>query len=59
MNENYKPKTIPPLEKGGIIITSSDEIADTFADHYENILRDSHKKSKPVKKRKKNSKHII
>ena len=52
-NGNYKPRTIPPLKKGRNIITSPDKIANTFADHYINILRDSHKKSKLVKNRKK------
>ena len=35
------------------MITSPDEIADTFADHYANMSRDLYKKSKPGKKRKK------
>ena len=37
VNGNYKPRTIPILERGGNIITSPDEIADTFADYYTNI----------------------
>ena len=43
------------MKRGGNIITSPVEIADTFADYYANILRDSHKKGKPGehKKRKK------
>ena len=53
VNRNYKPRTIPPLERGETIITSPAEVADTFADHYANILRDSYKKRKPVKNRKK------
>ena len=43
-------------------ITSPDKIADTFADHYANISRDLHKKTKPGKNRKrkkKKSHHII
>ena len=34
-------------------ITSSDEIADTFAEHYANTSKDLHKKSKPGKNRNK------
>ena len=34
VNGNYKLRTIPPLKRGGNIITSPDEIADTFADRY-------------------------
>ena len=37
INGNYKPRIVRPLDRGGNIITSSDEIADTFADHYANI----------------------
>ena len=62
VNGNYKPRTILLLEKGGSIITSPDEIADTFADHYSNISRDPHKKTKPKNSergRKKKSYHII
>ena len=46
---------MPPLERGRSIITSPDKIADTFAVHYANILRDDHKKSKPEKNRKRKS----
>ena len=42
VNRNYKPRKIPPLAKGRNIITTPDDIADTFADHYANISRDSH-----------------
>ena len=48
INENYKSRTIPPLERGGNIITSPEEIAD----HYANISRAFHKKIKPLKKQK-------
>ena len=40
VNGNYKPRTIPPLEREGNIITSPEEIADTIADHNANISRD-------------------
>ena len=40
------------MKRGGNIITSPVEIADTFADYYANILRDPHKKSKPEKNKK-------
>ena len=52
VNRNYKPRTKPPLERGGNIITSPDENADTFADHFANIWKGPHKKSKPVKNKK-------
>ena len=52
VNGNYTPRTILPLERGGSIIDLPDVIVDTFADHYANILRDPHKKSKPMKNRK-------
>ena len=51
VNGNYKPRTIP-LERAGNIITLLQEIAETFYDHYANISRDPHKKSKPGKNRK-------
>ena len=53
VNGNYNPRIVLPLEKGRSIITSPDEIADTFADHYANISKDLHKKSKPGKIRNK------
>ena len=46
VNGNNKPRTIPPLGRRKNIITSSDEITDTFADHYSNISTDPHKKKK-------------
>ena len=49
---NYIPRIILPLEGGGNILTLPDETADIFADYYEKILRDLHKKSKPRKNRK-------
>ena len=58
VNRNYKLRTIPPLEREGNIITSPDKITD----HYANISKDPHKKSKPRKNgrgRKKRSYHII
>ena len=48
-NGNNKPRTIPPLERGGNLITSPEEIAD----HYANISRGPHKKSKQEKNRNK------
>ena len=56
---NYKSRTIPQLETRKNIITSPDEITDTFADHYVNILRNPGKKSKSRKTRKEKSYHII
>ena len=53
VNRNYKPRTVPPLNRWGKIITLPDEIEYTFADHYANILKDLHKKSKPGKNRNK------
>ena len=41
---NCKPRMIPPMERGGRIITTPDEIADTFAVHCANISRDPQKK---------------
>ena len=49
VNRNYKPRAIPPLESGRNRITSPDEIAHTFADHYANISQDFYKKGKPEK----------
>ena len=46
VNGNYKPRRIPPIEKGGSIISTSDEIAETFAVHYTNISRDQNKERK-------------
>ena len=51
VNGNYKPRTIPSW-KGGYIIISPNEIAKSFVDHYANISRDLHKKSKTRKNRK-------
>ena len=31
---NFKPRRIPTIEKGGNTISTSDEIAETFAAHY-------------------------
>ena len=53
--ETIKKRTMSPLERGGNIITSPDEIAD----HYTNISRDPHKKSKTGKNRKKKSYNTI
>ena len=50
---NYKPRIVPPLDREVNIITSSDEILDTFAHHYANISKDLHKKNKPGKNRNK------
>ena len=43
---------IPPIEKGGSIISTPIEIAETFADYYANISRDQNKERKPGKHRK-------
>ena len=43
---NYKPRIIPPIERGGSKISRPDKIADTFAVHYANISRDPKKKGK-------------
>ena len=56
VNGNYKPRIIPPLERGRNTITLSGEIADIFADYYANISKDPHKKSKPEKCRKRRRK---
>ena len=48
-NGNYKPRIIPSLKRRGNLITSPEEITDTFADQYENISRNPHKKSKQGK----------
>ena len=53
VNGNYKPRIVLPLDSGENAITSPDEIADTFADHYANISKNLHKKSKPWKNRNK------
>ena len=53
VNRNYKLRTIPPLKRGGNIITTLEEISYTFADHYANISRDPHKKGKPGKNKEK------
>ena len=53
LNRNYKPRIVPPLDRGINIITLPDEITDTFADHYAKILIDLHKKGKPGKNRNK------
>ena len=44
VNRNYKPRIVPPLHRGGNIITSPDEIAVTFADYYANISKEYIKK---------------
>ena len=59
LNRNYKPRIISPLEREENTITSPDKIADIFANHYANILRDPNNKSKPGKHRKKTTYHII
>ena len=48
VNRNYKPRKIPLLERGGNIITSPDEIADTFVDYYANISRGHIRKANQV-----------
>ena len=40
---------MPPLNRGGNIIPSPDEITDPFASHNENTSKDSHKKSEQGK----------
>ena len=57
--ENYKPRIIPPLERGGNTITSPNDIADIFADYYANIFEDPYKKRKYRKGKKKKTYHII
>ena len=47
------------MKRGGNTITSSDEIADTFSDHYTNISRNPHKKSRPEKNGKRKSEEEI
>ena len=59
VNGNYKPRIISPIERGGSIITTPDEIADTFAVHYANILRDPQKKENREKGRKKKNYHTM
>ena len=56
LNGSNKPRIVPPLHRGGNIITSPYEIADTFADNYANILKYLQKKSKSGKNRNKNKK---
>ena len=51
VNGNYKPRRIPPIEKGGSIISTPTEIAETFADHYTNISRDQNKERRKMKKK--------
>ena len=51
VNRNYKPRKIS-LERGGNTIALSDEIADTFTNHYANISKDPYKKRKSGKHRK-------
>ena len=58
VNGNYKPRIVPSLDRGGNIITSPEEIADTFADHFANILKDLHKKSKPGKNYHQTTNHL-
>ena len=48
VNGNYKPRRIPPIEKGGSIISTPNEIAD----HYANISRNQNKDRKTGKHRK-------
>ena len=52
VNRNFKPRIVPPLDRRENIITSPDKIAiaDTFADHYANISKGLHKKSKNKKR---------
>ena len=59
VNGNYKPRIFPPLDRGGNIITSPDEIADTFADHYAIITKDLYKKKKPGKNRNKKREVVL
>ena len=37
---NFKPRIVPPLDRGGNTVTSPDEISDTFADHYLNKMKE-------------------
>ena len=59
VNLNYKQRIVTPLDRGRNITTSPDEIPDVFADHYSNISKDLHKKSKPGKNRNKKRKEEI
>ena len=59
VNGNYKSKIISPLERGKNTHASTDKIADIFGDHYANISRDPHKKSKPCKQRKRKKEEDI
>ena len=47
---SQKLQTKNRFTTGEKIITSPDEIADTCAEHYENISKEPHKKSKPGKR---------
>ena len=47
VNRNYKSRIILLLKRRGNTITSPDEIADTFPDHYANISK--YKKGKKEK----------
>ena len=56
---NYKPRIVSPLDRGGNIITSPDENADTFIDHYANISKYFHEKTKLGKKRALNTIKVV
>ena len=49
MKQNYKSRIVPPLEKGGKMISQNNEIAKIFAHHYPKISRDPHMKSNSKK----------
>ena len=40
VNGYDKSRTIPPLQRAGDIITSPEEIVDSFSDHYAKISKD-------------------
>ena len=47
MGRGCRPGIVLPLDRGGNIITSLGEVADTFSDHCANISRDLHERNKP------------
>ena len=58
INGNCTPRIVPSLDRGESIITSPDEIADTFADHYVDISKDQANQRETEIKREKNNNHL-
>ena len=62
VNGSYKPKIVPPLEKGRKMISQHNETTEIFADHYAKISINLYIKSnlkKFIRREKKTTNHTM